>query len=288
MDFTSPEDLTARAGRLGAAPTLMILCEDDCEVEGTLRHHIDAGFGSIVLAVPPGVIVPGTLPEGVHRLTLDKRPEDMATTCVNALIAARPAGAWTGYAYNAEYLFHPFAETRRIGEALSFCTEERRDAILTFVVDLYSEELLAGTNGVDPDRAWMDEAGYFALARWDETEGEALDRQLDFFGGLRWRFEEHIPWTRRRIDRVALFRAKPGLRLLPDHRLSEEEMNTYACPWHHSLTACLASFRAAKALATNPGSRAAIKGFKWDGSIPFEWRSQQLMDLGLMEPGQWF
>ncbi|MCK0169312.1 hypothetical protein MWU52_17290 [Jannaschia sp. S6380] len=286
MDFTSLEDLTARAGTLGGAPALMILCEDDCEVASTVRHHREVGFGTIVLAVPPGVPVPPVLPEGVHRLNLDRRPGMLATACVNAFIAGRPDGAWTAYAYNAEYLFHPFAETRRIGEAMAFCTEERRDAILSFVIDLYAGRLEAGGNGVDADDAWMDEAGYFALGRMGEDG--PLDRQLDFFGGLRWRFEEHVPEARRRIDRVAMFRARKDIRLLADHRMSDAEMNTYACPWHHSMTACIASFRAAKALAFNPGSRAAIKGFRWDGSVPFEWRSQQLMDLGLMEPGQWF
>ncbi|WP_281824023.1 hypothetical protein [Jannaschia rubra] len=286
MDFTSLNDLSARASRLGKGPALMILAEDGREVESTLRHHVDAGFRQIVVATPPGVALPPVLPEGVHRLTLDRRPDDMAATCVNAFIAARPAGAWTGYVHNAEYLFHPFAETRRIGEALAFCAEERRDAVLTFVIDLYAGELAPGSDGVDRDDAWMDEAGYFALARWGEDG--PLDRQLDFFGGLRWRFEEHIPWTRRRIDRVSLFRARPGLRLLPDLTMSEPEMNTYACPWHHSMTACVASFRVAKALATNPGSRAAIRGFRWNGSIRFEWQAQQLLDLGLMEPGQWF
>ncbi|CTQ49978.1 hypothetical protein [Jannaschia donghaensis] len=286
MNFTSPEDLRTRAAALGTDPVLMILCEDACEIESTIRHHIDAGFLQIVLAVPPGIKIPAELPDGAHRLSLDQRPDNLAVTCVNALIDGRPDGAWMGYLYNSEYLFHPFAETRRIGEALRFCTEERRDAILTFVVDLYAGDLSNGSNAVDRDAAWMDEAGYFALARW--ADDGPMDRQLDFFGGLRWRFEEHIPWERRRIDRVSLFRARKGLRLLADHRLSDEEMNTFACPWHHSMTAAVASFRAAKALATNPGSRAAIRGFRWDGSIPFEWRSQQLMDLGLMEPGQWF
>lgn len=286
MDFTSTEDLRTRATALGKDPVLMILCEDATEIESTLRHHINAGFRQIVLAVPPGISLPDPLPEGVHRLILDRRPENLASTCVNALIAGRPDGAWTGYVYNAEYLFHPFAETRRVGEALAFCTEERRDAVLTFVVDLYAGALTAGSNAVDIGDAWMDEAGYFALARWG-ADG-AVDRQLDFFGGLRWRFEEHIPWERRRIDRTSLFRARKGLKLLSDHRLSDEEMNTFSCPWHHSMTASVVSFRAAKALATNPGSRAAIKGFRWDGSTRFEWRAQQLMDLGLMEPGQWF
>jgi hypothetical protein len=65
-------------------------------------------------------------------------------------------------------------------------------------------------------------------------------------------------------------------------------MNTYACPWHNNLTAAVCSFRTAKALRTNPGSRDAIQTFDWHNSTPFAWHSQQLMDLGLMEPGQWF
>jgi hypothetical protein len=65
-------------------------------------------------------------------------------------------------------------------------------------------------------------------------------------------------------------------------------MNTYSCEWHNNLTAAVCSFRAAKALTTNPGSTHAIKSFHWHNSIPFEWHSRQLLDLGLMEPGQWF
>ena len=133
----------------------------------------------------------------------------------------------------------------------------------------------------------FDRTGYYALGRPDR-QGGWKERQLDFFGGLRWRFEEHLPPDRRRIDRIALFRTDPGLRLLADHRLSVEEMNTYSCPWHNNLTAAVASFRVAKALARNPGSRAQIRGFTWRGSHPFRWNSHQLMELGLMEPGQWF
>ncbi|NCU20168.1 hypothetical protein EOM89_05410, partial [Candidatus Falkowbacteria bacterium] len=63
---------------------------------------------------------------------------------------------------------------------------------------------------------------------------------------------------------------------------------TYSCPWHHNLTAAVVSFRVAKALKANPGSSHAIASFRWAGSQRFDWQSQQLMDLGLMEPGQWF
>lgn len=288
MEFKSLEDLTARAKDLGAGPVLVILCEDEAEIDRTIRHHIAAGFANIVLAVPPGVALPADLPPQTHPMRLASRPADMATTCVNALIAGRPDGAWTAWVYNAEFLFTAFAETRSAGEAMTFCTEERRDAILTFVIDLYADTSGPASNAVDCSAPWMDEAGYFALARWDKLEGAARERQLDFYGGLRWRFEEHVPWERRRIDRVSMFRVRKGLKLLPDHTVSDAEMCTYTAPWHHSMTSCVASFRAAKALATNPGSRSVVTAFRWNGSVRFEWRAQQLMDLGLMEPGQWF
>ena len=59
-------------------------------------------------------------------------------------------------------------------------------------------------------------------------------------------------------------------------------------PWHNNLTAAIVSFRTAKALRTNPASRFDIDTFRWHNSTEFEWHSQQLLELGLMEPGQWF
>ncbi|MEK9735609.1 MAG: hypothetical protein VW297_14575, partial [Paracoccaceae bacterium] len=64
--------------------------------------------------------------------------------------------------------------------------------------------------------------------------------------------------------------------------------NTYSCPWHHNLTAAIVSFRTAKALRYNPGSKHDIEAFHWHNSIPFAWTSKQLLDLGLIESGQWF
>ena len=159
---------------------------------------------------------------------------------------------------------------------------------LTYVVDLYAADLTTNPDAVSIEDAMLDRSGYYALGRLDPESNVPHERQLDFFGGLRWRFEEHIPAARRKIDRIALFRAKPGLRLRPDFTFSDEEYNTYSCPWHHNITTAVVSFRTAKALRTNPGSRYDIHDFKWRNTVPFEWHSQQLMDLGLMEPGQWF
>lgn len=172
-------------------------------------------------------------------------------------------------------------------ELLAFHAEERRDAMLTYVIDLYAGDIDRFPDAVSLDQAMLDRSGYYALARTDAA-GQPRERQFDFYGGLRWRFEEHIPPARRRIDRIGLFRARPGLKLRSDATFSVEEYNTYACPWHHNLTAAIASFRTAKALRSNPGSRYDIQSFAWHNSVRFEWSSRQLMDLGLMEPGQWF
>jgi hypothetical protein len=240
------------------------------------------GFRTVAVFGPAAFQLPAEIAGATHYVPWDMGQDGATETAVNRVIDACP-GAWLYYSYNAEFLFYPFCESRTVGEMLALHAEERREAMLTYVVDLYAGDLEAHPDGVDAEGPFLDRAGYFALAR----EG-APERQLDFFGGLRWRFEEHIPEERRRIDRIGLFRAKPGLRLRGNHTFSEAEYNTYACPWHHNLTAAICSFRAAKALRTNAASRFEVGSFLWPSSERFTWGSRQLLDLGLMETGQWF
>lgn len=269
-------------------PVAVILAEDDVELTSTLNHMSKCGFGAIVLLAPADIPAIPDAPQQVVRVAFDTGQEHAHVIAVNALIPNLPVGTWVYYGYNAEYLFYPFCETRTVGEMLAFHEGERRDAMLAYVVDLYADDLDHVANAVSLDAAYLDRSGYFALGRKDPKTGEYADRQLDFFGGLRWRFEEHVPSERRRIDRIALFRTEPGLELYADHTFNASEYNTYACPWHHNLTASVCSFRTAKALRTNPGSRYDIQTFMWRNSVRFDWHSQQLLDLGLMEPGQWF
>ena len=271
----------------GTAPLALIFVEDDVEVATTLRHHLQCGFGTVLALMPDAFSLPQDVESRVHRISFDCGPEGAVIAAVNMVIAAT-AGRWMYYCYNAEYLFYPFCETRSVGEMLAFHQEERRDAMLTCVIDLYADDLGHAPNGVSLDRAHLDKSGYYALARTDPVTGQPRERQLDFFGGVRWRFEEHIPKDSRKIDRIALFKSAPGLELRPNHTFAEQEYNTYACPWHHNLTAAICSFRTAKALKRNPGSKFDIHSFHWHNSTPFEWHSRQLLDLGLMEPGQWF
>lgn len=288
-NYTSLDDFLRRAGpALVKGPVALIFVEDEVEIATTLRHHLQCGFTTVAALMPDAFDLPADIAEKVHRVPFNCGPRMAVFDAVNRVIGAAP-GAWLYYCYNAEYLFFPFCETRGVGEMLAFHAEERRDAMLTYVIDLYADDLASCPNAVSLDRAHLDKSGYYALARNDpDNHNHPRERQLDFFGGLRWRYEEHIPAISRKIDRIALFRAAPGLTLRPDHTFSDEEYNTYACPWHHNLTAAICSFRTAKALKRNPGSSFDIHSFRWHNSTPFEWHSRQLLDLGLMEPGQWF
>ena len=277
--------LQGNRSELAAGPIAVILCEDQTEIASTLEHAERVGF-KLILALSPEPLALADRPR-LRNLIFDTRRADAHVGAVNAVNDAAMPGTWLYYGYNAEYLFFPFSETRRVGEMLAFHTEERRASMLSYVIDLYAPDLQRNPNAVSLTDAMFDASGYYSLGRRN-AQGEYPERQLDFHGGLRWRFEEHIPEDRRRIDRIALFRSRPSLRLLPDHRFSDEEYNTYSCPWHHNLTCAVASFRVAKALASNPGSRDEITDFRWRNSRRFDWSAQQLMDLGLMEPGQWF
>jgi len=271
---------------LSKGPIGVILLEDDVEVDSTVRHHLGHQFAQLIVVGSADIVLSDKLAQDVIRVHHDLQDDDAAQTVMNGIIAAAPS-VWIYYCFNTEYLFYPFCETRSVGEMISFCMEERRHSILTYVVDLYAGDLRAHPHAVSLENAHIDKTGYYALAR-RKPNNDFAERQLDFFGGLRWRYEEHVPAKRRRIDRISLFRNKPGLVLRADHTFNDPEYNTYACPWHHSMTVSLCSFRTAKALKRNPGSTKDIQSFMWHNSAPFSWHSQQLLDLGLMEPGQWF
>lgn len=290
MMYGSLDEFLSR-GRLALAkgPVALVFIEDPVEIASTLAHLRKIGFPVLVILSPVGIALPPDDGDTTHVIRYDTLGLGAVPNAVNAIVAVAPETTWFYYCFNSEYLFYPFCETRNIREMLAFHTEERRDAMLAYVIDLYAGDLDRYPDAVCPSEALLDRTGYYALARKDAAKNfEPKERQLDFYGGLRWRFEEHIAWTRRKIDRIALFRAQRGLELRDDHTFNIEEYNTYACPWHHNLTAAIASFRTAKALRTNPGSMYEIRKFQWRNSVRFDWTSQQLMDLGLMEPGQWF
>ena len=58
--------------------------------------------------------------------------------------------------------------------------------MLSYVVDLYADNLSAFPDAVSLDRAHPDRSGYYALGRTDAlNQNHPKDRQLNFLGGLR-------------------------------------------------------------------------------------------------------
>ena len=286
MVATPLEDFAAKTmPTLPKGPVAILFVEDELGVGSSIRHHHRLGFRNILLVSRTDVDLPDDCRAICHVLTYDFTSSAETADALNILIDAA-AGRWLFYCYNAEYLHFPFCESRQIEELITFITEERRQSAFTYVIDLYTDNLDENPKGYSLETAHLDGSGYYALNRL--VDGHVLERQLSIYGGLKWRFEEHLPFSKRRIDRVSLFQAEKGLRIDEDLRFNEEEYNTYQCPWHHSTTVAVCSFRTAKYLKSNPGSTFEINSFKWSRSEKFHWNSQQLMDLGLMEPGQWF
>lgn len=262
------------------SPIAVILAEDAVELQGTVTHHQTLGFKTILVIGDVGAGI-----DGAHTVAASLNSLEDSVDILNRIIRAS-AGKWIYYAFNAEYLYFPYCEDRSIIDAITFMEEERRTAVFTYAIDLYPQDLGAHRNGVDVASAHLDSSGYYGVDSFDGPE--VIARQPEIFGGLRWRYEEHIPWEKRRIDRISLFKVTPNLEIGPDLRLNDAEMNTIACKWHNNLTMSVMSFRVAKALMHNPGSADDINAFHWGGSRKFEWSSIQLMELGFIEPGQWF
>ena len=167
MHHTTLSDFLMRAvPDLAKGPLAIILVEDEIEVATTLRHHIQSGFAEVLALMPSTMQLPADLQARVHRIDCDFTPEGAARDAINRIIAGVP-GAWMYYCYNAEYLFFPFCETRTIRDLLAFHAEERRDAMLTYVVDLYALDLTQFPNAVSLEDAHIDKSGYYALARKD-------------------------------------------------------------------------------------------------------------------------
>jgi len=149
---------------LAKGPIGVILLEDDVEVDSTLRHHLDRKFNSLIVVGAADIVVSEHLAKQVVRVYHDMSSDDALTDVMNGIIRAS-SGAWIYYGYNAEYLFYPFCESRSVGEMVRFCMEERRHSVLSYVVDLYANDLDRHPSAVCLDDAHLDQTGYYALGR---------------------------------------------------------------------------------------------------------------------------
>lgn len=273
-------DILAKPGPIG-----LIFAEDVIGLESCIRHHAKLGFENLLVLKRADINLPETAKTLCTPIDLPDAFSFDVPFYINQAIQ-RYSNRWIFYCFNAEYLHFPFCEHRNISELINFITEEKRSSVFTYTVDLYAGDLEHAPDGFSLEDTHFDTTGYYALQRHiNET---AQERQIDVYGGLKWRFEEYLPWNKKRLNRIALFKSDPDLTMDTDGYFNISEYNTISCPWHHNTTLALCSFRTAKSLKTNPDSSFAIDTFLWSQSTKFLWNSQQLMDYGFIEPGQWF
>lgn len=276
MRYTSLDDYLGAipAGRTG--PVGVLLCESSFLAAESAQRLRQTGFRDIV-AIGPGA---AAIPDEVGAARIDAqiaRPAARAAA-LNRLIGAH-AGRWMLAAQNGEFLFFPFCETRGVGDFTEFLASERRASAMAYAIDLYSDALGRDDARFSPREAYFDTQGWYGF----EREG----RQAEIFGGVGWRFEEYMPHALQRINRPALFRADPEAPIREDFWFANDEYNAISCPWHNNPTFALMTVRRAAALRSHPNFNKAVKTLMWPCSTRFEWSSEQLLGLGMIEAGQW-
>lgn len=261
-----------RAHRSGKGPVALVFCEDEFLVEETIARLRALRFSEII-AVGPGAAAAPQSPD-VHVIG----GSGAAWAAHAAEVTPALEGRWMLACFNGEFPFFPFCETRGIIDFTDFLRSERRASCMGYAIDLYSDRLIEGAPP-DLDDVYFDAEGWYGF---DRDAGAA-----DVYGGLGWRFEEYSPLSMSRVNRPALFLVSDGVALRDDLWLSNDALNTLACPWHNNPTMALMSFRRARRMLSHPNFRNAVDTLMWPNSRRFEWSSDQLSGLGLIEAGQW-
>lgn len=280
MNFPSLDAYLAgpRPGALPPGPLAVVLAETRYLLPETVARM--EGLGAA------GVLVIGADTEGLFSgesapdtAVADILAPGAAAAALNRVIGAFH-GRWIAWCYNAEFLFFPWCESRTLTDITTFLGEERRRILYCYALDLYADPL--PERGTPPDAAELqfDATGYHAFPK--------EDGRLDIYGALGWRFEGMVPHAQQHVGRASVFRADRGIEIGPEMRFDAVDYASVSCEWHHNPTGAVMSLRRARALMTNPGFAGVRDRLVWAGSRRFEWSSAQLLELGMIEPGQWF
>jgi hypothetical protein len=278
MDITTPNIQKF----LNAGPIAIVYVEDDFALTATFEHLRKRGFPNIIAVGDVETITANSSNHVTLCLSNVSQTTLTAQQCINILIPSL-ADRWVYRCYNAEFLIFPYCEGRTISDLTSFADEEQRNSIFSTSIDVYSDSKNTSPLEYLPQKTYLDAGGYFSMAH--QENGVSLDRQIDVYGGLRWRFSEHFSNEERNINQSSVFKVHSELELHTASRFNDAEYNTISCPWHNNVTICTVSYRAYKKLRQE---RPDITDFNWFHTQELDWSSKQLMELGFMEPGQWF
>ncbi|MEM9059593.1 MAG: hypothetical protein AAGD13_03950 [Pseudomonadota bacterium] len=276
MYFDTIEALVKARPDLAGGVVAVLLCETPAQTNCSMRRLAAQGAGSL--------IVIGDAPEpsdlDVQVVRVKQLPSQRsAWSMLNQLIDLL-AGRWLLWLWNGEYFVFPFGETRTLSDLAAFLGDERRKMIFTYAFDLYANDLPNGGDNLEEADLHFDRIGYHAFPRDEKV--------LRLFGGLGWRFAEFAPRETQQIGRTSLFKAEKGVWMDRKYLFEDAEYASVQCKWHHNPTAAVMSLRRTRRILAHPEFHRVRGNLLWEGSEKFDWTSRQLLELGMIEPGQWF
>lgn len=254
----------------------IVLCESAVHADHSAQALVDRGVGTVIAIGAHG----GITDPGVPVVRIDEAPELHSDRAILNTVFRALDGRWVVWLWNGEFLLFPFYETRTLADLTQFLADERRRALYAYAIDLYSRDMPPPAAPPDTSALYFDRIGYHAFPK----DGG----QLRLYGSLGWRFEELCPPALQPIGRTGLLKVGPDTVLDRERLFGQTDLDSVACPWHHNPTAAIFSLRRTQRILAHPGFGPVADRLFWDGSTQCQWSSRQLLELGMIEPGQWF
>ena len=275
MRFKTAAEFATSDAALPKGVAGILLCDSSLHAMASARRLVRQGVDLLV-------VVGAELPDdpGCEVMTVDEYATDLTAPDLLTTLIRRLPGHWVIWLWNGEFFVFPFGENREIGDLTDFLTDERRRGLYCYNLDLYAHDLPGPQQAPELSDLNIDRIGYHAFPRDNQ--------QLRVYGGLGWRFQELLPDHLRQIGRTSLFLSQPELRMGGEFFIEDNEIASVSCPWHRNPTGAIMSLRRARRIMAHPEFPPLRERLFWQGTTRFEWTSAQLLDLGLIEPGQWF
>lgn len=233
------------------------------------------------------------------------RPDEI-TSWLNGLRCRYASGRWCLSLDTADAFVYYRCETRGIGDLTDFLESESRDHLFALVVDMYGDGAAADDRdpaGGSGELRYFDPFGFVTL-----DPGRA--RNVIVRGGPQRRLLfKNRPRQSPALNRIPLVKwAWPYAYVAGTRLIVPVYLNNPHAQWHSSPTGCILRFALAQdaealhdaarweapvammdgGLASYPGlQRLRELTLKQDCSRPYR-ESRDLVDAGLMNPGQWF
>ena len=276
MHFADADAFARNCPALPEGVIAILLCETRMQVAASAQRVEGQGAAAIIAVGVAVELDDITIP--VHHIAERPTQRD-AWKQLNELIA-RLSGRWLLWLWNGEFFVFPYGESRTLDDLTAFLSDERRPVVFAYALDLYRNDLPGPVEDPAVGELYFDRIGYHAF-----PHGE---HELHLFGGLGWRFAECALTGMEQIGRSSLFLANRDVLLTRTYVFERAEYNSVQCKWHHSPTAAIMTLRRSRRIMAHPHFSSVRGKLIWAGSERFDWTSRQLLELGMIEPGQWF